>query len=94
MADQFKTQDYYKMLTHVVHELPHSKPGDLYSERFLLFFLIFVTYQCSKKVKLTINFHAFPSVNFLKIVLFFNSCSTYLQTVFILLKFVRANCLY
>lgn len=33
MADQFKTQDYYKMLTHVVHELPHSKPGDLYSER-------------------------------------------------------------
>ena len=37
MADQFKTQDYYKMLTHVVHELPHSKPGDLYSERFLFF---------------------------------------------------------
>ena len=38
MADQFKTQDNYKMLTHVVHELPQAKPGDLYSERFLLFF--------------------------------------------------------
>ena len=34
MADQFKTQDYYNMLTHVVHELPHSKPGELFSERY------------------------------------------------------------
>ncbi|XP_029195189.2 medium-chain acyl-CoA ligase ACSF2, mitochondrial-like isoform X2 [Acropora millepora] len=33
MADRFKTQDYYNMLSHVAHELPSSKPGDLYSER-------------------------------------------------------------
>ncbi|XP_068720322.1 medium-chain acyl-CoA ligase ACSF2, mitochondrial-like [Montipora capricornis] len=33
MADQFKTQDYYNMLTHVANELPRSKPGDLYCER-------------------------------------------------------------
>ncbi|XP_020629278.1 acyl-CoA synthetase family member 2, mitochondrial-like [Orbicella faveolata] len=33
MADQFKTQDYYNMLIHFVHELPHSKTGDLFSER-------------------------------------------------------------
>ena len=73
----------------------HTQNQEISTVRgFYYFFLIFVTYQCSKKVKLTINFHAFPSVNFLKIVLFFNSCSTYLQTVFILLKFVRANCLY
>ena len=36
MADQFKTQDYYNMLTHVAHELPLSKPGDLYSERWVI----------------------------------------------------------
>lgn len=33
MADRFKTQDYYSMLTHIVHELPQSKPGDLFNER-------------------------------------------------------------
>ena len=33
MADQFKTQDYYNMITNIVHELRHSKPGDLFSER-------------------------------------------------------------
>ncbi|KAJ7327731.1 hypothetical protein OS493_026609 [Desmophyllum pertusum] len=33
MADQFKSQDYYNMLSHIAHELPHSKPGDLFNER-------------------------------------------------------------
>ncbi|XP_022795327.1 acyl-CoA synthetase family member 2, mitochondrial-like isoform X3 [Stylophora pistillata] len=33
MADSFKTQDYYNMLTHIVHELPQSKPGNLFNNR-------------------------------------------------------------
>ena len=40
MADQFKTQDYYNMLAHIVHELPHSKPGDLFNERLLAIYKI------------------------------------------------------
>lgn len=34
MADQFKIQDYYNMITNIIQELPHSKPGDLFNERF------------------------------------------------------------
>lgn len=37
MADRFKTQDYYSMLTHIVHELPQSKPGDLFNERSIIY---------------------------------------------------------
>ncbi|XP_020629867.1 acyl-CoA synthetase family member 2, mitochondrial-like isoform X3 [Orbicella faveolata] len=33
MADQFKIQDYYNMITNIIQELPHSKPGDLFNER-------------------------------------------------------------
>jgi len=34
MADTHKTQDYYDMLSQLVHELHDSSPGDLYSARY------------------------------------------------------------
>ena len=33
MADTHKTQDYYQMVNKIAHELPQSKPGELYSDR-------------------------------------------------------------
>ena len=33
MADTFKTQDYYNIMSEIACELPNSKPGDLRSER-------------------------------------------------------------
>lgn len=33
-VDEFRTQNYYDMLTRMVPGLKDAKPGDLYSERF------------------------------------------------------------
>ncbi|KAK3701713.1 hypothetical protein QZH41_018868 [Actinostola sp. cb2023] len=40
MADAHKTQDYYNMIAQLVHELPDSSPGELYSSRYNIDYII------------------------------------------------------